>query len=180
MRPAALLLLIFPLAATLAPAAGVAAPEPQRRAAPQRDPNGPKVLGKFDDWTAATHLEGGQTVCYAFARAATSSPALPGRGEVVLTVAERPGGRDAVALLAGFPYAANAEVTVQVDQAALSFYTAQRSAFARESAATVAAFKGGRQAVVRSPGPRGTPVVDSFSLRGFAQAYQAIVKACPR
>ena len=50
-------------------------------------------------------------------------PALPGRGEVVLTVTQRVGGRDSVAISAGFPYAADAEVQVGVDQAQLAFYT---------------------------------------------------------
>src|SRR5664279_1524219 len=77
----------------------------------------PKSIGKFDDWTAATHQEGGQTVCYAFTRVQNSAPALSGRGEVVLTVTERSSGRDAVAIEAGFPYVANATVTVQIDQA---------------------------------------------------------------
>ena len=75
-------------------------------------PAGPKAIGKFDDWTAATNKEAGQTVCYAFTRAQSSAPAVPGRGDVVLTVTERPGGRDAVAISAGFAYAANAAVAV--------------------------------------------------------------------
>ncbi len=165
-------LLLAPLAAYAAPAARPAARAP--------DPAAPRAIGHFDDWTAATHLEGGQTVCYAFTRATNSSPALPGRGEVVLTVTERPTGRDAVAILAGFAYPAAAEVTVTVDTTALNFYTAGRSAFARENAAAVAAFRSGRQATARSPGPRGGPVVDTFSLHGFVQAHAAIVKACPR
>src|SRR5664279_680076 len=82
----------------------------------------PKSIGKFDDWTAATHQEGGQTVCYAFTRVQSSSPALPGRGAVILTVTERASGRDAVAIEAGFTFAPNAAVTVQVDQAGLEFY----------------------------------------------------------
>ncbi len=140
----------------------------------------PKAIGKFDDWTAATHQEAGQTVCYAFTRASNSSPALPGRGDVVLTVTQRPGGpRDAVALSAGFAYAAGAEVAVQIDQASLPFYTAQRSAFARNGRTTIAALERGRQAAAKSPGPRNTPVIDTFSLRGFSPAYAAINKACP-
>jgi hypothetical protein len=139
----------------------------------------PKALGKFEDWTAATHQEAGQAVCYAFTRPQNSVPALQGRGEVVLTVAERPSGRDAVALSAGFAYAQGAEVAVQVDQAGFQFYTAQRNAFARDGAAVVAAMQKGRQAIARSPGPRGKEITDTFSLRGFAQAYAAIVKACP-
>ncbi len=149
-------------------------PPPKAAAAPTA-----KKLATFEDWTAAIHQEAGQTVCYAFVRAQNSVPALPGRGEVVLTVTERPQGRDAVAISAGFTYPPAAEVLVQVDQTGLHFYTSQRNAFARDGGAAVAAMKNGRSAVARSPGPRGAQVTDTFSLRGFAQAYAAIVKACP-
>jgi invasion protein IalB len=140
---------------------------------------GAKKLATFEDWTAAVHEEAGQTVCYAFARAQNSVPVVPGRGDVVLTVTERPTGRDAVAITAGFTYAPSADVLVQIDQAGLHFYTHQRNAFARDGGAAVAAMLKGRAAVARSPGPRGTTITDTFSLRGFTQAYAAIVKACP-
>ena len=97
----------------------------------------------------------------------------------MLTVTQRATGRDAVALAAGFAYAANATVTVQVDQTGLDFYTAQRNAFARDGKAVVAAFQKGNRAIARSPGPRDTQVTDTFSLNGFTAAYQAIVKECP-
>lgn len=139
-------------------------------------PAGPKKLGTFDDWTAATNKEAGQTVCYAFTR--VQPPPAAGRGDVVLTVTERPGGRDAVALSAGFAYAANAAVTVNVDTTALDFYTAQRSAFARDGKAAVQAFMKGKTAIAHSPGPKGA-VADNFSLKGFSAAYAAIIKACP-
>lgn len=137
----------------------------------------PRSIGKFDDWTAATHQEAGQTVCYAFTRAATSSPALPGRGDVVLTVTQRPGGtRDAVAISAGFAYAANAQVQVQIEQTLIEFYTAQRSAFAPDGHAAVSALERGNKAVAKSPA-RSATVTDTFSLRGFSPAYAAINKA---
>ena len=139
----------------------------------------PKPIGKFDEWQAATHQEGGQQVCYAFTLASSSLPALPGRGGVVLTVTERTGGRDTVAISAGFAYAPGTEVQMGVDQTQLAFYTAGRSAFARDGKAAVAAFEKGRQAVAKSPGPRNAAVSDSFSLRGFSPAYAAISKACP-
>ena len=150
---------------------------------PAAPANAPKKLGAFEDWTAATHQEGGATVCYAFTYASHSVPTLPGRGEVVLTVTERPTGRDDVALSAGFAYASGATVTVQVDQTGLDFYTAQpqpgRNAFARDGKAVIAAFQKGSEAQARSPGPREARVVDTFSLRGFSAAYAAINKACP-
>lgn len=140
----------------------------------------PRAIGKFDDWTAATHQEGGQTVCYAFTRAVSSAPSVPGRGDVVLTVTQRPGGtRDAVAISAGFTFAANAQVQVQVEQTGLEFYTAQRSAFAPDGHAAVAALERGNKAIAKAPAPRNTVVTDTFSLRGFSPAYAAINKACP-
>lgn len=96
----------------------------------------PQKLGTFEDWTAATHQELGTKVCYAFTYAAHSVPVLPGRGEVVLTVTERPTGRDEVALSAGFAYAAGATVTVQVDQAGLDFIPPNPSQDATPSRAT--------------------------------------------
>jgi hypothetical protein len=139
----------------------------------------PKAIGTFDDWQAATHVEAGQTVCYAFTRAQGSTPAQPGRGDVVLTVTQRPSVRDAVALSAGFEYAANAAVAVQIDKDTQEFYTAKRSAFARDGHATVALFQKASKVQTQSPGPRNAVITDNFSLRGFSKAYDAINKACP-
>ncbi len=173
------------LLACLAAPALAQAPKPQARppAHPPAAVIAPKKLGSFGDWIAATHEEAGAKVCYAFTYAAHSVPTLAGREDVVLTVAERPGARDDVALTVGFAYAPGATVTVQVDQAGLEFYTAQpqpgHNAFARDGKAAIVAFQKGREAQARSPGPRNAPVVDTFSLRGFSAAYAAITKACP-
>ena len=155
--------------------------QPARSAAPAKpgSASGPKLIGKFDDWTAATHQESGATVCYAFARAQSSSPAIPGRSDVILTVTQRPTGRDAVAISAGFAYAQGATVTVQVDQSGLDFYTSGRNAFARDGKSAAAAFARGTRAIARSPGPHDAQVTDTFSLKGFSAAYAATVKACP-
>jgi invasion protein IalB len=139
-----------------------------------------KAIGKFEDWTAATNKEAGQTVCYAFTYALASKPAISGRDRVVLTVTERTGGRDAVAISAGFSYATNATVSVVIDaQPPLDFYTSQRSAFSRDGHATVQGFLKGLRVVATSPGPKNVQVADTFSLKGFNAAYAAIVKACP-
>ena len=52
-----------------------------------------------------------------------------------LAVTQRGTGRDSVALSAGFDYAANATAEVQVDGRKDEFYTAKRSAFARDGKA---------------------------------------------
>lgn len=167
--------------ATMAAPAFAATPARQAPAHPPQEQrtDEPKLLGRYDSWTAATHLEGGQMVCYAFTRAQNSVPKLAGRGEVVLTVTERPSGRDAVALSTGYKYPPNVSLRMRVDRGELDFYTAQRSAFARDGHAAVTAFLKSHEAVARGAGPRGAAVTDSFSMRGFDAAYAAIAKACP-
>jgi hypothetical protein len=140
----------------------------------------PKELGKFDDWIAATHQESGATICYAFVPAKNSAPTLPNRGPVILTVTQRPTGRDAVAVTAGYAFPKGAAPTMQVGTAGLDFYTSAGDAFARDGRAAVTAFQKGGVALMRSPGPReGQIIADTFSLRGFSAAYATISKACP-
>jgi hypothetical protein len=163
----------------VAPATAEQASKSKERPATDRKSDGPKSLGQFEDWIAATHQEAGQTVCYAFTRAHSSTPQLKGRGGVVLTVTQRPTRRDDVAIEAGFSFAQGAFVTVQADQAGLDFYTSQRAAFARNGHAAVQAFQKAGRAVASSPGPHEVKVTDTFSLKGFSSAYVAISKACP-
>lgn len=139
----------------------------------------PVSIGTFGDWQAATHPEGGVTVCYAFVFAHKSEPALVGRGRVVLTIAERPHERDAVAISLGYAVLPHAGATVQAGGKHLHFYLEGRSAFAPHGAEAIAALQAGREATGRFPGPRGLTLTDSFSLNGFTAAYAAIQKACP-
>lgn len=141
--------------------------------------SGPKEIGSYDAWTAATFDEGGHKVCYALTRVQSSTPTLPGRGEVVLTVTERPAVRDTVAVTAGYTFPPKASVTMQVDQTGIDFFTRERDAYARDGKAAVAAFQRGDRAILRSPGPKDQHVTDTFSLKGFSAAYAAVVKACP-
>jgi len=140
---------------------------------------GPRRLGVFQSWTAATHTENGQKVCYAFARASRSE-GVPNRREVILVVTHRPAGRDQVALRAGYAYPREAAVTLTVGTTELAFYTGGDAAFARDGRAALAAFRTGREAVARGPGPgsRGQ-ATDSFPLAGFGAAYDAIGRECP-
>ncbi len=84
-----------------------------------------------------------------------------------------------MAISAGLTYAANATVAVQADKTSLDFYTAQRSAFARDGKAAVQAFLKAPQVLAREPNPKGGTITDQFSLKGFNKAYDAINKACP-
>ncbi len=135
--------------------------------------------GKFGDWTAASFGSGADEVCYAFTSAQSSTPALPKRGAVMLTVTERHGARDEVTLSAGYTYPAKAAVTLTVGSSKIDFYTAAGTAFTTSGADAIAAFKVGATAEAKSPAPDGKTVTDDFSLTGFSDAYSAINAACP-
>ncbi len=137
----------------------------------------PKELGRFQNWIAATYSENGREICYAFTRAGNQDPAT-GSGPV-LSVTDRPSGRDQVAISGGPVYAKDAEITVQVDQTGLDFYTSGRDAFARDNDAATAAFARGATAVARAPTAHGGQTTLSFNLDGFSAAHDAVEKACP-
>lgn len=141
----------------------------------------PRQLGVFQNWTAATFTDGGQKVCYAFARAARVEGAgQRGPQNVQLLVTHRPGARDAVAMRSGYNFGRGAEIRLVIGQADLPGYTNQDSGFIRDGRAAVAAMRGGREALGRAPGPNNRGVVQNFfPLAGFSAAYDAISRECP-
>lgn len=163
---------------TLLLAAALLAPIP----AVAQQPPQPRLIGEFNDWTAAALGTGAQQICYAFTRPqGNSQGAPPNRTLVMLTVTHRPEGRDQISFRAGYAYPRNAAVEVTVGTANFEFFTAGSDAFAREAAPVIAAFRRGSTAAVAGPAPQGRQgrVTDTFSLRGFTAAYEAISRECP-
>ncbi|MBK1657189.1 invasion associated locus B family protein [Paracraurococcus ruber] len=140
----------------------------------------PQRLGEFQSWTAASFQEGGQKTCYAFAR---PTKVEGNRQGVLLTVTHRPNARDTVTITAGYNLPRNASPSVTVGGATLEFYTGETATSviaARDGAAAVRAFRGGKEAVLKAPGANGRgTVTDTFPLAGFGAAYDAIGKECP-
>jgi invasion protein IalB len=167
------------LAASLAvsPAAAQAQTQAQAQAARAQ----PTRIGTFQNWIAAHTQEQGQKVCYAFTRASRSEGGPQNRATVTLTVTHRVTGRDQVAVSVGYPYPRQAEAVLTVGTTEFrSYATVQSSAFFQNGAQLIGAFRNGREAVARSPGPPGRgAVTDTFPLSGFSAAYQAISRECP-
>ncbi|HEY4254412.1 MAG TPA: invasion associated locus B family protein [Roseomonas sp.] len=139
--------------------------------------NGPRRLGEFQRWTAATMTEHGQKICYAFTNAARTQPA---RQNVLLLVTHRLGSRNQVAIRAGYRYPERAAVRLRVGTSDFPFYTQADSAFARNGGAVVAAFRHGRDAQAEGPQANRRGIArDSFPLAGFSAAYDAISRECP-
>lgn len=141
----------------------------------------PRKLEQFQAWTAATHIEAGQKICYAFAYASRAE-GVPNRPltNVLLTVTHRPQGRDAVVLRSGYAYQRGAEVKLTVGATEFNFFTNGTDAHGRDNTGTVRAFRAGREVVAHGPGPNNRGAAnDTFPLAGFAQAHEAISRECP-
>jgi hypothetical protein len=163
------------LAARLSITPGVA--QPTHTAHPR--PAAARAIGRFGDWQVAVHQEAGAPICYAFVRSRSTSIIIPGRGDVVLTVTQRPTARPAVAITTGFKLSGHLDGSLQAGTQKLPFYIAGRSAFARNGQDAVAAFAAADRAIARFPAPKGGEVTDSFSLKGFAAAYAKLGAGCP-
>lgn len=138
----------------------------------------PKSLGTFQKWTAATYGTGSNEACYAFSMAPTpkGSKAPP----PMLTVTERPGNPTEISLSQGIKYAKDAKAYVTVGKTKLDFFTQGDMAYALHSDEAAKAFLNGSDAVATSPGPDGKKLTDTFSLKGYSDAYKAIEKACSK
>ena len=140
-------------------------------------------LGVFQDWGAYTFKEGGQTVCFMSATPQSAKGNYTRRGDVSTMVTHRPsrGSRDVVSVVAGYTYKQGSTVELDVDGQDFALYTNEGNAWADDQTdkSLVRAMKAGVEMVIKGTSSRGTLTTDSYSLRGFTAAYDAISKACP-
>ncbi len=135
--------------------------------------------GKFGDWTAAMYGDGDSRACYAFTTAAASSVNIPNRGQVLLTVTERPNAHDEVTIAAGYTFPRKAVVSLTSNGSTVTFYTKGDTAFTTNGAEAITAFQQGSTASSTMSLAGGGTVTDNFSLAGFSDAYSAITAECP-
>ena len=157
-----------------------ASTKPHAKAAPATHHASPAhAIARYGAWRVATDGDGAARVCYAYTRA-NPAASLPGRGEVALTVTERPNLRDTIAISTGFALAVKADVTLKIGTKSADFYPSGRSVFARDAAVTLPLLLAGADATLTLPNAaKGAPLTDHFSLDGIAQALAAARAGCP-
>ena len=69
-------------------------------------PEAPKLLVKYDDWSAYSYGSGGERMCYAMSAPTRMLPAGASRGDVYFMVTHRPGRntRNEISMRAGYPF----------------------------------------------------------------------------
>jgi invasion protein IalB len=170
---------LFPLAAGIALAlcgAGTAA------AQPAASPSG--FIDNFDDWSAFSEKENGKPLCYMASLPKKSEGGYAQRGDTYVMITHRPAEKTVgeISIRAGYAYKEGSEVEVRVDSnQPFKLFTDQGFAWTRDAKADLAmvtSMKAGSTLIVVGASTRGTLTTDTYSLKGFTAAYEAISKAC--
>lgn len=144
----------------------------------------PKVLGAFGDWTAYTVQEGGEPVCYVASQPTKADGDYAQRGNIYALITHRPKDKNAlyvVSIVAGYPYKANSQASIAIGKKEWQLFTKGERAWAHDSDTDKAIADGmrkGASMVITGTSQKGSKTNDTYSLRGFGQALDAINKAC--
>jgi hypothetical protein len=145
----------------------------------------PVLLGQFGDWGAYKATPGGKSVCFALAKptSAVTEPAGRHRDASYMFVSTRPAEKvkNEVSAIVGFPQKPGADTTAAVGPENFAMYTQNDGAWiknAAEEAKLVNAMRKGPDLVLKSESTRGTKTVDTYSLKGLAQALDKVGEEC--
>lgn len=143
----------------------------------------PTELGKFGDWVAYTYKAQGGKVCYISSQPKTQTPKNIKRDPAFLLVTHRPSQsiRNEVSTIIGYPFKKDTPVQLTVDTQDYELFANGDGAWADTPAKDkdiVTAMKKGQKLTIKGASWRGTETLDSYSLKGLAQALAKIDAAC--
>lgn len=142
-----------------------------------------QFIGSFGDWEAYAGTEGRNKVCYAVTQPTKKEGKIAKRGDVYLFVTHRPADheRDVVNVKAGYAYKPSSAVNAAIGNQTFALYVKDDTAWNRtgqDDKTMVQAMIKGAAIVAHGTSDHGVATTDTFSLKGFTAAYQAIGKAC--
>lgn len=146
----------------------------------------PKVLGEYGDWTAWTYNEKGNLICYMSSTPKKDEGKYTKRGDIYTIITHRPSEKtfDVVSFVAGYSFDTQAPFTIKIgDKVFKNTFTEGTTGWmvnAQEDAKIIAAMKRGERMIVDGKSNRGTTTKDTYSLKGFSSAYQAISAKCKK
>ena len=142
----------------------------------------PEEVAAHGAWRVFTHGAGDNKTCF-MASPPERSRGAEGRrrGPVSLYVSNRPaaGAKDEVSVAIGYPFRKDAAAMAVGGQTYPMFTEGETAWSDGQDSALVAAMRAKLTATVTATSRAGTETVDTFSLRGFTRAHQALAQACP-
>ena len=146
------------------------------------------LLGQFGDWGAYTATPGGKKVCFALAKPSSSSDVPANRRTaaniVYMFISTRPSEKvkdEVSVLVTGYQFKPSAEASLSIGTSPFAMYTQNDGAWiknASDEKSIVDQMRKGADATVKATTSRGTQTIDTFSLKGIAQALDRVAQEC--
>ncbi|MGY8638902.1 invasion associated locus B family protein [Bradyrhizobium sp. 14AA] len=147
----------------------------------------PTLIGQFGTWGAYSATPNGKKVCFALAKPSSSKTNPPNRPRdpAYAFVSTRPAEKvnNEVSVMIGYALKPGSESSVEVGGAAFAMYTQGDGLWiknAAEEERMVEAMRKSADLVVKGVSAKGTETIDTFSLKGLAQALDKIAQDCRR
>jgi hypothetical protein len=142
-----------------------------------------KLDGQFKNWTAQNTNINGQQVYYAVSSPVASDPKGLNRAESRIFVSFRPNDKiqNEISVTSGYNYKASSRVNVAIDKKEFKFETEDNFAWLtkyEEEVAMIELMRKSSQAKISATSAKGSKTIDTFSLSGFSDAYEAAKKKC--
>jgi len=170
------------------PAAAAAKPEAKPAVAAATTGSAePTLIGQFGTWGAYTATPNGKKVCFALAKPSsqkTNPPNRP-RDPAYAFVSTRPAEKvtNEVSVMIGYTLKPGSESTLEVGGASYAMYTQGDGIWIKnvaEEERMVEAMRKAADVTVKGVSAKGTETIDTFSLKGLAQALDRLAQDCKR
>ena len=147
----------------------------------------PTLVGQFGTWGAYTAAPNGKKVCFALAKPASSKTNPPNRPRdpAYAFVSTRPAEKvvNEVSIMIGYTLKPGSESTLEVGGGTYAMYTQGDGLWiknAAEEERMVEAMRKSADVVVKGMSAKGTETIDTFSMKGLAQALDKLAQDCRR
>jgi Invasion associated locus B (IalB) protein len=147
----------------------------------------PTLVGQFGTWGAYTATPNGKKVCFALAKpsASKTNPANRPRDPAYAFVSTRPAEKvtNEVSIMIGYTLKPGSESTLEVGGGTYAMYTQGDGLWiknAAEEERMVEAMRKSADVVVKGVSAKGTETIDTFSMKGLAQALGRLAQDCRR
>jgi hypothetical protein len=147
----------------------------------------PTLVGQFGTWGAYTAAPNGKKVCFALAKPASSKTNPPNRPRdpAYAFVSTRPAEKvvNEVSIMIGYALKPGSESTLEVGGGTFAMYTQGDGLWiknAAEEEKMVEAMRKSPDVVVKGMSAKGTETIDTFSMKGLAQALDKLGQDCRR
>ena len=156
-------------------------------AAPVAGSAEPNLIGQFGTWGAYTASPNGKKVCFALARPASSKTNPPNkpRDPSFAFISTRPAEKvtNEVSVMIGYQLKPGSEGSIEIGSSRYAMYAQGDGLWiknAAEEGRLVDALRKGADATVKGSSAKGTETVDTFPLKGLAQALDKLAQECKR